>query len=91
MNPFQHILLLVIRFYRLVLSPAKNALFGPGGSCRFSPSCSAYALDAIKAHGALRGCWLGLRRIVRCHPWGGCGHDPVPAKWTEFGQAKTPR
>ena len=91
MNPLQHLLLLMIRFYRLVLSPAKNALLGPGGSCRFSPTCSAYAMDSIKAHGALRGSWLGLRRIVRCHPWGGCGHDPVPAKWTELGQAKTSR
>jgi uncharacterized protein len=50
--------------------------FGP--SCRFAPSCSAYALEAIEKHGAWRGAWLALRRIGRCHPWGGSGFDPVP-------------
>jgi len=85
MNPIQHLLLLLIGLYRLVLSPAKNALFGPEGSCRFSPSCSTYAMNAIKAHGALWGSWLGLRRVLRCHPWGACGHDPVP---TKLGKAK---
>jgi len=47
-------------------------------SCRFTPSCSAYGLEAIHRHGAIRGGWLTLRRILRCHPWGGWGHDPVP-------------
>jgi len=91
MNPMQHLLLLMIRFYRLVLSPAKNALFGSGSSCRFSPSCSAYAMDAIRTHGAMQGCWLGIRRILRCHPWGGCGHDPVPARLENMSQAKPSR
>lgn len=47
--------------------------------CRFVPSCSTYALEAIEIHGAGRGSWLALRRVARCHPWGGQGHDPVPA------------
>jgi len=47
-------------------------------TCRFTPSCSAYAIEAWSRYGALAGSWLALRRILRCHPWGGCGHDPVP-------------
>ncbi len=62
----------VIDLYRLVLSP----LIAP--SCRFQPTCSAYARDAVLRHGPLRGSWLAVRRVLRCHPWGGCGFDPVP-------------
>ena len=80
MNPAQHVIVLLIRFYRLALSPLKNALFGPGGSCRFTPTCSEFTLDAVRMHGAIGGTWLGLRRLLRCHPWGACGHDPVPPK-----------
>jgi uncharacterized protein len=76
-NPAQHILVFVVRIYRCTLSPALGFLFGPAG-CRFTPTCSAYALDAITVHGALKGGWLTLKRLCRCHPWGGCGHDPVP-------------
>jgi putative membrane protein insertion efficiency factor len=47
-------------------------------SCRYAPSCSAYAIEAIERHGALHGGWLALKRILRCHPWGGSGFDPVP-------------
>lgn len=61
-----------IHLYRLFLSPIL------GTACRFGPSCSAYALEAIETHGALRGGWLALRRLGRCHPWGGSGYDPVP-------------
>lgn len=62
----------LIRAYQLLLSPVLPA------SCRFTPSCSAYGLEAIRRHGALAGGWLAVRRIARCHPWGGWGDDPVP-------------
>lgn len=78
MNPVQHILIAAVRVYRLMISPAQVFLFGPTGQCRFTPSCSQYALDAVRKHGALSGSWLAARRVCRCHPWGGYGHDPVP-------------
>jgi len=62
----------LIRLYQLVLSP----LLGP--KCRYTPTCSHYAMEAIRKYGPLKGCWLAIRRIGRCHPWGGHGHDPVP-------------
>jgi len=77
-SPAQFILISAVRVYRRVLSPAKTVFFGPAGRCRFTPSCSLYALESIQRHGAMRGTWLALRRICRCHPFGGCGHDPVP-------------
>jgi putative membrane protein insertion efficiency factor len=80
MNPLQHTLIFLCRLYRWTLSPLKTALFGPTGRCRFEPSCSAYAIEAVRVHGALAGSWLALKRIGRCHPWGGCGHDPVPPR-----------
>ncbi len=78
MNAAQHILVAGVRVYRWLVSPAKVVLFGPLCGCRFSPSCSEYALDSIRIHGALAGSWLALKRLGRCHPWGGCGADPVP-------------
>jgi len=72
------ILMFLVRLYRWVLSPLKTALFGPLGRCRFEPSCSAYALEALRLHGPGRGILLATKRICRCHPWGGCGSDPVP-------------
>src|SRR3982750_2177557 len=69
-----------VQCYRLLLSPAKSFVFGRLSECRFEPSCSAYALQAIREHGALRGTWLAVNRICRCHPWGTCGHDPVPKR-----------
>ncbi len=62
----------LVQVYRLVISP----LFPP--SCRYYPTCSAYALGAIRVHGPIRGGWLALKRIGKCHPWGPGGHDPVP-------------
>ncbi len=62
----------LIRCYQLFISP----VLGP--SCRYLPSCSDYAAEAIERHGALVGSWLALKRLARCHPWGGSGYDPVP-------------
>jgi putative membrane protein insertion efficiency factor len=62
----------LIRFYQVVISPWTPP------QCRYQPTCSCYAKEAIEVHGALRGSWLGLRRLLRCHPWGGWGYDPVP-------------
>ena len=69
-------LLALVGFYRLAISPWL------GRNCRYDPSCSEYALEALRRYGAFRGTWLAARRIARCHPWGGCGHDPVPARIT---------
>ncbi|HEX4645529.1 MAG TPA: membrane protein insertion efficiency factor YidD [Verrucomicrobiae bacterium] len=80
MNWVQHILVLAVRLYQWGISPAKTLLFGPAGQCRFTPSCSQYAAEAVQTHGAMRGSILAVKRICRCHPWGGCGDDPVPAK-----------
>jgi len=74
------ILIGMIRIYQWLLSPIKNVLLGPAGRCRFSPTCSCYAAEALRNHGVLIGSWLTLKRIVRCNPWGGAGHDPVPEK-----------
>lgn len=65
-------MLLLIRFYRLVLSPILPS------SCRYTPTCSQYGLQAIRKYGAFKGGWLTIKRIARCNPWGGHGHDPVP-------------
>ena len=71
MSPLAHVLALPVRAYRLVLSP------WVGNGCRFQPTCSQYAIDALRRHGVGRGLWLAVRRIGRCHPFGGCGYDPV--------------
>lgn len=68
----QYIIIGLIRFYQTAISP----LTPP--TCRFTPTCSQYALEAIKKYGPLKGGWLALKRILRCNPWGGSGYDPVP-------------
>src|SRR5579863_9037851 len=72
-------LIWLVRVYRFTLSPALSVLFGPAQGCRFTPTCSQYALEALERHGAWRGSLLAAHRVCRCHPWGGCGHDPVPS------------
>ena len=66
--------LALIRFYQIVISP----LIGP--RCRFAPTCSEYATDAIAIHGPFIGLWFAAKRLMRCHPWGGSGFDPVPPR-----------
>jgi putative membrane protein insertion efficiency factor len=71
---FKKLFIWPIKLYQLTLSPML------GANCRFTPSCSQYMVDAIEEWGPIKGIWMGLRRISRCHPWGGHGHDPVPKK-----------
>ncbi len=69
---FARVILILIRGYRAGISP----LLRP--ACRYTPSCSAYAEEAVARYGAAKGSWLAARRLLRCHPWGGTGYDPVP-------------
>ena len=68
----EYIVLLPIYFYRYAISPLKPP------SCRYTPTCSEYAVQAVKKHGPLKGLWLATRRILSCHPWNGSEYDPVP-------------
>ncbi|MEM8547704.1 MAG: membrane protein insertion efficiency factor YidD [Pseudomonadota bacterium] len=70
----QRLMIVLVRVYQWTLSPLL------GSNCRFQPTCSAYAEEAVRVHGALRGGWLAVKRICRCHPWGGQGYDPVPPR-----------
>lgn len=74
MTPLAHLFALPVRGYRLIFSP------WVGHNCRYQPTCSAYALEALERHGGLRGTLLAARRIGRCHPFGKSGYDPVPPK-----------
>jgi putative membrane protein insertion efficiency factor len=78
-SPMRRFICGMIRLYQILISPPLHFLLGPLAGCRFTPSCSEYTLQAVRLHGVFRGGWLGLRRIARCNPWGGSGHDPVPA------------
>jgi putative membrane protein insertion efficiency factor len=64
--------ILLVRFYQVCISPLKPP------SCRFTPTCSQYAIEALRKHGPIKGSYLTVRRLLRCHPWGGSGYDPVP-------------
>ena len=66
------IFIIPIKLYQILLSPLL------GQSCRYHPTCSQYTIEAIEKYGPIKGIWLGIKRIARCHPWGGSGHDPVP-------------
>ncbi len=72
MKPVRRAMSVLIRGWQL----GPSAILPP--SCRFQPSCSQYAIEAIDKYGPIKGGWLAFKRIMRCHPWGGCGHDPVP-------------
>src|SRR5256885_4845509 len=76
-----------IRIYQCTLSPLLCLLSGPDSGCRFTPTCSAYFLEAVEAHGIRYGSWLGLKRLARCQPWGGHGYDPVPPRCANGYQA----
>lgn len=76
----KYLLLALVRFYQIAISRPLHILAGPGSGCRFTPTCSQYFIEAVQLHGAWKGGLLGLRRLLRCHPWGPTGYDPVPPK-----------
>ena len=85
MTPLARLFALPVRAYRLILSP------WIGFHCRYQPTCSAYALEALEKHGGLKGGYLAARRICRCHPWGSSGYDPVPGTDPEHDAKRTDR
>ena len=72
MGPITYIAYLMVKAYQVVVSPLL------GANCRYNPTCSAYALEALKKFGIIKGGLLSIKRVAKCHPWGGSGHDPVP-------------
>nr|WP_314289210.1 membrane protein insertion efficiency factor YidD [uncultured Capnocytophaga sp.] len=68
----KYLFIYMVRFYQVVVSPLKPP------TCRYTPTCSQYALEALKRYGAFKGGWLAVKRLCSCHPWGGSGYDPVP-------------
>jgi len=83
-RPVTLILKTLIKGYQLLLSPVL------AGRCRYQPTCSSYAIDAIDSHGPVKGLWLAIKRIGRCQPWGGYGYDPVPEKYSEKPSGEQP-
>ena len=77
-SPAHAVIRALILFYQRFLSPLLHFGAGPAAGCRFHPTCSNYCLEAVETHGVIRGCCYGIWRILRCHPWGGSGYDPVP-------------
>lgn len=73
-SPAGRVIILIVRFYQAAISPWL------GRSCRFEPSCSSYMTEAVREWGAVKGGWMGIKRVARCHPWGGSGFDPVPER-----------
>jgi putative membrane protein insertion efficiency factor len=76
----KRLIIIPIRFYQIFISPCLRVMNGGHGSCRHEPTCSHYAIEVIQIHGPFRGLWLAIRRLLRCHPWGTFGYDPVPPK-----------
>ena len=74
----------LVRFYQVAISPYTPA------TCRFSPTCSHYTIEALQKHGVFKGSWLALKRISKCHPWGKSGYDPVPDKASKNANSKSP-
>ncbi len=72
MKLFTTILIIIVKLYKWILSPVLP------NSCRYYPTCSSYAIEALKKYGFVKGGWLSVKRILRCNPWGGSGYDPVP-------------
>lgn len=71
MNPFSYIIIVPVKIYQWIISPWLP------NSCRYTPTCSQYMLEAVKKYGPFKGGWLGIKRLSRCHPWGGHGYDPL--------------
>ena len=82
MNIVQRMAIGGLWIYQRAISPLLHTLAGPFGGCRFHPTCSVYAAEAVRRHGTLKGSALATYRLCRCHPWGGCGEDPVPRQFT---------
>lgn len=81
----------LVHGYRLFIRPFLHWASGGKGTCRFEPSCSAYFLEAVDKHGSRKGAWIGIKRILRCHPWGGFGYDPVPPTGGSAQESTSPK